>query len=29
MAAYATQTTLVDDAVTTTATSELQWAGNV
>ncbi len=29
MAAYAAQTTLVDDAGTTTAASELQWAGTV
>ena len=29
MAAYAAQATLVDDAVTTTAASELQWAGPV
>ena len=29
MAAYAAQTTLVDDTVTTTAATELQWAGTV
>ena len=29
MAAYAPQLTMVDDAVTTTAATELQWAGTV